>query len=72
VLTRFRIANVQLDVVDVADGECPAEVLEEDRVIVTPTLVRSHPLPKVWIYGDLSKTDLVDSMIATALQHDTV
>jgi CheY-like chemotaxis protein len=36
---------------------------EEDRVVVTPTLVRRAPLPKVWIAGDLSAVDRVRDAI---------
>ena len=67
VLSRFDGAPIALSMCDVASAQVSVESLEADRVVVTPTLVRSHPLPKVWVFGDLSKTEPVADMIATGL-----
>ena len=69
ILRKFEPAGVSLDIRDVAVGNFPADELELDRVVVTPTLVRTWPLPKVWIFGDLSKSDPVEVMIAAGLDH---
>lgn len=67
VVQKFDTAQVRLEVRDVTGASLPADALEDDRIVVTPTLVRTHPLPKVWIFGDLSKSDLVAEMIAAGL-----
>jgi hypothetical protein len=61
---RFR-----LTIVDVSKGgdEAWYQGLEEDRVIVTPTLVRKKPGPKTWIVGTLSPIEAVDQLLASAL-----
>lgn len=64
---RFR-----LTICDVANGGDDAwyQMLEEDRIIVTPTLVRKVPGPKVWIVGTLAPVDALAQMLASALgQH---
>lgn len=43
------------------------ESLEEDRVIVTPTLVKRKPAPKNWIVGTLSPGASVQAMLASVL-----
>ena len=60
---RFR-----LTIVDVAHGgdEAWYQGLEEDRIIVTPTLVRRRPGPKTWIVGTLAPIDSVEEMLAAA------
>jgi circadian clock protein KaiB len=64
VLKKLDAARVRLDVHDVASAELSPELLEEDRIVVTPTLVRAYPLPKVWVFGDLSNIDLLEEMIS--------
>jgi circadian clock protein KaiB len=68
ILRKFAPAGVHLDVCDVTQGQLPVDALELDRIVVTPTLVRTWPLPKVWIFGDLSKTEPVEAMVATGLE----
>lgn len=60
---RFR-----LTIVDVAHGgdEAWYQGLEEDRIIVTPTLVRRRPGPKTWIVGTLAPIDAVEQLLASA------
>ncbi|MEO6420684.1 MAG: response regulator [Polyangiaceae bacterium] len=61
---RFR-----LTIVDVSQGGDDAwyQGLEDDRVIVTPTLVRKRPGPKTWILGTLAPIESVEQMLASAL-----
>ncbi len=68
-LKPFDASRFRLTIVDVAAGgdEAWYEGLEEDRVIVTPTLVRRKPGPKTWIIGTLARIDAVEQMIAAAL-----
>ena len=56
---------VRLVVCDVADepGGDNCENLEVDHILVTPTLVRRHPPPKVWIVGDLSNRELLEEVL---------
>lgn len=69
VLAKFDPASLRLNVYDLAHArESPLVSLDEDRIVVTPTLVRTHPLPKVWVLGNLSKLDLVEDMIAAVLE----
>ncbi len=50
----------QLEVVDL--HEAP-ERGDEDRIILTPTLVRRNPRPRAWIVGDLSDTSTLDAFL---------
>jgi circadian clock protein KaiB len=68
ILRKFDRGGVHLDVCDVVKGQLPEDALELDRIVVTPTLVRTWPLPKVWVFGDLSKTESVEAMIAVGLE----
>jgi circadian clock protein KaiB len=67
-LDKWGRPDIRLEVLDVGDARLPAEALEEDRVIVTPTLVRTLPLPKVWVFGDLSRSELVEDLIVPGRQ----
>jgi CheY-like chemotaxis protein len=69
ILQTFDARRVELAVHDVTAGDpqCLASI-EEDRVVVTPTLVRRAPRAKVWILGDLSKRDVVEEMIREGLR----
>jgi hypothetical protein len=68
-LKTYDPSRVQLTIVDVANGGDDAwyDGLEEDRIIVTPTLVRKRPGPKTWIVGTLSPIDAVAQLLAAAL-----
>jgi hypothetical protein len=69
VLQQHEEDRVQLTICDVASlDDTQLERLEEDRVVVTPTLVRQHPTPRVWVFGDLSKVDAVEELIETGLE----
>lgn len=67
VLKKVDASRIELQLCDVADRSLPLPSLDEDRVVVTPTLVRTHPLPKVWAFGDLSRIEVVEEMIAAGL-----
>lgn len=61
--SHLSIRVVLRDVGCAEEDERLARALEEDRIVVTPTLVRLAPGPKVWIHGDLSKTNVVEEML---------
>lgn len=62
--SRFR-----LTIFDVANGGDDAwyQSLEEDRIIVTPTLVRKSPGPKTWIVGTLAPNAALEHLLASTL-----
>jgi len=68
-LKPFDASRFRLTIVDVAGGDSDDwyDGLEEDRVIVTPTLVRRKPGPKTWIIGTLSPIQAVEQMLVSAL-----
>ena len=68
-LKPFDKNRFQLTIIDVAIGgdEAWYQSLEQDRVIVTPTLVKRMPGPKTWIVGTLSPIDSVEQMLASVL-----
>jgi DNA-binding NtrC family response regulator len=67
VLSRYDPARIRLDVHDVSDRQASLVPLEEDHIVVTPTLVRKYPLPKLWILGDLSRLEIVEDMISAGM-----
>jgi CheY-like chemotaxis protein len=73
-LQRYDAERYRLTIVDVANGgdEDWYQSLEQDRVIVTPTLVKRRPGPKTWIVGTLAPGDAVERMLASVLgdRHD--
>jgi CheY-like chemotaxis protein len=68
-LSAFDRDRIHLDIVDVSRGGDDAlyDALEQDRVIVTPTLVRRKPGPKSWIVGTLAPIGAVEDMLSAAL-----
>ena len=58
----YDASRFRLTIVDVAHGGDDAwyQSLEEDRIIVTPTLVRKSPGPKTWIVGTLAPNEVVE------------
>lgn len=68
-LKRVEPHRFTLTIVDVEKGgdECWYQALEDDRVIVTPTLVRKTPGPKTWIAGTLSPPEALEQLIESAL-----
>jgi DNA-binding NtrC family response regulator len=60
--------NVRVVVHDIASGSPEAlRAIEEDRIVVVPTLVKRGPGPTVWIAGDLSKREYVTNLLSSAL-----
>ena len=69
-MTKFDPAKLHLVVCDVTSALDAAEgqrMMEEDRIVVTPTLVVRIPGPKVWIAGDLSDAQMVEEVLARGL-----
>ena len=69
-LKKFDASKIRLEICDVAHlADEPSSLLsvEEDRIVVTPTLVIRTPAPKVWIAGDLSDSQMVEEIIARGL-----
>jgi CheY-like chemotaxis protein len=68
-LKPFDQERIRLTIVDVANGgdEAWYQSLEEDRVIVTPTLVKKTPGPKTWIVGTLAPIDAVEELLVSVL-----
>ncbi len=67
VLAKFEPGKVNLAVID---AQQDADGLEEDRIVVTPTLVRKQPAPKIWFVGSLSNTAGVEEMIRVTLDRE--
>ncbi len=68
-LKPYDSSRFQLTIVDVAHGGDDAwyQGLEDDRIIVTPTLVRRRPGPKTWIVGTFTPIGSVEQLLASAL-----
>jgi DNA-binding response OmpR family regulator len=68
-LKPFDQGRFRLTVIDVSHGGDDEwyQALEDDRVIVTPTLVKKSPGPKTWIVGTLAPPDAVQQMLAAVL-----
>jgi len=68
-LKRFDASRFRLTIIDVANGGDDAwyQSLEEDRVIVTPTLVKQKPGPKTWIVGTFSPNDALEELLESVL-----
>ena len=70
-LKKFDPSKIHLVVVDVghplssAGSSQPS--MDEDRIVVTPTLVVRMRGPKVWIAGDLSDAGMVESVIVRGI-----
>lgn len=47
----------------VCDLQKNPETAEHDRVVFTPTLVKRHPAPRMWIIGDLRDGDVVSDLL---------
>jgi len=70
ILKKYDAASIRLDICDIAqlgDQSGAGHSLEEDRIVVTPTLVKQHPSPRVWIVGDLSASEVVEDVISAGL-----
>jgi len=70
VLTRFDCARIRVSILELGNpGDATwTAVCDEDRIVVTPTLVKRRPAPRTWVMGDLSNHRLVEHLIRTALE----
>jgi two-component system response regulator GlrR len=60
VLESFNRAEVAYTVCDLQKNP---ETADHDRVVFTPTLVKRHPEPRMWIIGDLRDGDVVSDLL---------
>lgn len=70
IVAEFDAAKIHCSICDVerpSAGALPGQSIEEDRIVVTPTLVVRAPGSKVWIAGDLSDAAMVESVIEQGL-----
>lgn len=63
VLSSFDRADIAFSVCDLQRNP---ETAEHDRVVFTPTLVKRHPSPRLWIIGDLRDGDIVADLLRSA------
>lgn len=47
----------------ICDLQKNPETADHDRVVFTPTLVKRHPEPRMWIIGDLRDGDVVSDLL---------
>lgn len=66
IVAKLDAARIHLSICDVERPNADAPI-EEDRIVVTPTLVVRAPGPKVWIAGDLSDAAMVEGVIERGL-----
>jgi hypothetical protein len=50
----------------ICDLQRNPETAEHDRVVFTPTLVKRHPVPRLWIIGDLRDGEIVADLLRTS------
>ena len=70
ILSKFDEGRIRLKISDVAHpsrDSLPGQSIDDDRIVVTPTLVVRVPGPKVWIAGDLSEGHMVEDAIKRGL-----
>ena len=70
VLQKFDESKLVLVICDVArlgEERRSTSSVDEDRIVVTPTLVVRTQGPKVWIAGDLSDSQMVEDVITRSL-----
>lgn len=60
VLASFNRDEVAYSVCDLQQNP---ETADHDRVVFTPTLVKRHPSPRLWIIGDLRDGDIVADLL---------
>ena len=68
-LRAYDARRFRLTIIDVAHGGDDAwyQSLEEDGIVVTPTLVRKSPGPRTWIVGTLSPNVAVEELLVHTL-----
>jgi DNA-binding NtrC family response regulator len=68
VLKKFDPADYRVVIRDVARAErVSVQSVEEDRIVVTPTLVARTAAGKIWLAGDLSDASMVEDVITRGL-----
>ena len=50
----------------VCDLQKNPETADHDRVVFTPTLVKRHPLPRLWIIGDVRDGEIVADLLRSS------
>jgi DNA-binding response OmpR family regulator len=60
-LRRYDDRHVRFAICDVAADPAQAAL---DRVVFTPSLVKRHPSPRMWVLGDLAQDDAVTSFLS--------
>jgi DNA-binding NtrC family response regulator len=71
IISKFDESRIRLKISDVlhpSRDSLPGQSIDEDRIVVTPTLVVRVPGPKVWIAGDLSDSSMVEGVINHGLK----
>lgn len=62
-LERFDMSQIEVTICDLTRDPLAGE---DDRVAFTPTLVKRHPEPRMWVLGSLRESDLVVDMLRVA------
>jgi CheY-like chemotaxis protein len=62
-LADYDAAQVALDIVDVSTG---SPQVEAHRIVVTPTLLKTFPAPRVWIGGQLDRSPALRRLLEQA------
>jgi CheY-like chemotaxis protein len=64
VLANYDESQVALSIVDLATQS--AEQAEEHRIVVTPTLLKTFPAPRIWIAGEFNQPSIVTRLLEQA------
>ena len=64
VLAGYREEQIALTVINLSQQR--DHQAEQDRIVVTPTLLKTFPAPRVWLAGNLDRRDLVDRLLSQA------
>jgi hypothetical protein len=60
-LSRYDGRDVQFAICDVAANPQQAA---RDHVVFTPSLVKRHPGPRLWVFGDLAHANVVADILS--------
>jgi CheY-like chemotaxis protein len=64
VLAKYEQSQIALAIVDLSTQ--PAEQAEEHRIVVTPTLLKTFPAPRIWIAGEFNQPTVVTRLLEQA------
>jgi len=64
VLAGYREDQISLTVINLSQQR--DHQAEQDRIVVTPTLLKTFPAPRVWLAGNLERRDLLDRLLSQA------